>query len=122
MLSCVRFEELYYDLHMNTQIKTRCNKTNDQNRHSSAETIWRAYDSWWLIELGLHFRKETLGWPRPCFQSKEKSIRPIFALIGTPARPPKPRGIPHGWPSDKPRFPKIRFPVVKKTPFVIKTP
>jgi hypothetical protein len=130
----------------------------------TAETIWRAYDSRWPIEPGLHFRKETLGWTRPRFQSKEagdrwtwltalatwmiflarpivqdtplpwqkpqqlmtpqrvqQSIRPIFALIGTPARPPKQRGIPPGWPSGKSRTPKTRFPVVKKMPVVTKT-
>ncbi len=130
----------------------------------TVETIWRAYDSRWPIEPGLHFRKETLGWTRPRFQSKEtgdrwtwltalatwmidlarpivqdaplpwqkpqqqmtpqrvqQSIRPIFALIGTPARPPKPRGIPPGWPSGKSRTPKPRFRVVKKTPVVSKT-
>jgi len=130
----------------------------------TAETIWRAYESRWPIEPGLHFRKETLGWTRPRFQSKEagdrwtwltalatwmiylarpmvqdtplpwqkppqqmtpqrvqQSIRPIFALIGTPARAPKPRGIPPGWPSRKSRTPKPRFLVVKKTPVVSKT-
>jgi len=130
----------------------------------TAETIWRAYDSRWPIEPGLHFRKETLGWTLPRFQSKEtgdrwtwltalatwiiflaraivedaplpwqkpqqrmtpqrvqQSIRPIFALIGTPARPPKPRGIPPGWPSGKSRTPKTRFAVVKKTPVVSKS-
>ena len=130
----------------------------------NAETIWRAYESRWPIEPGLHFRKETLGWTRPRFQSKEagdrwtwltalatwmiflarpivqdaplpwqkpqqqmtpqrvqQGIHPIFALIGTPARPPKPRGIPPGWPSGKARTPKPRFRVVKKTPVVSKT-
>jgi len=130
----------------------------------TTETIWRAYDCRWPIEPALHFRKESLGWTRPRFQSKEtadrwtwltaiaawmiflarsivqdtplpwqkpqqqltpqrvqQSIRPIFALIGTPARPPKPRGIPPGWPSGKSRTPKTRFPVVKKTPVVAKT-
>jgi DDE superfamily endonuclease len=130
----------------------------------TVETIWRAYDSRWPIEPGLHFRKETLGWTQPRFQNKEtgdrwtwltalatwmiflarpivqdaplpwqkpqpqmtpqrvqQSIRPIFALIGTPARTPKPRGIPPGWPSGKSRKPRQRFPVVKKTPIVTKT-
>lgn len=130
----------------------------------TAETIWRAYDSRWPIEPGLHFRKETLGWTLPRFQSKEtgdrwawftalatwmiflartivedsplpwqkpqprmtpqrvqQSLHPIFALIGTPTRLPKTRGIPPGWPSGKPRKPKTRFPVVKKTPVVSKS-
>jgi len=130
----------------------------------TVQTIWRAYDSRWPIEPGLHFRKATLGWTLPRFQSKEagdrwtwltalatwmiflarpmvqdaplpwqkvqqrltpqrvqQSIRPIFALIGTPARPSKQRGIPPGWPTGKRRAPKTRFPVVKKTPVAVKT-
>ena len=130
----------------------------------TAETIWRGYESRWPIEPGFHFRKETLGWTMPRFQSAEagdrwtwltalatwmiflargivedsplpwqkpqqrltpqrvqQSIRPIFALIGTPARPPKRRGIPPGWPKGRLRTPKPRFPVVKKTPVTAKT-
>jgi len=37
----------------------------------SAETIWRGYESRWPIEPGLHFRKATLGWTMPRFQSAE---------------------------------------------------
>jgi len=41
-----------------------------------------------------------LPWQKPQQQMTpqrvQQSIRPIFALIGTPARPPKPRGIPPG--------------------------
>jgi DDE superfamily endonuclease len=130
----------------------------------TAQTIWRAYDSRWPIEPGLHFRKATLDWTLPRFQTKEagdrwtwltalatwmiflaqaivqdtprpwqkpqsrltpqrvqQSIRPLFALIGTPARPPKQRGIPPGWPKGKHRTPKLRYPVVKKTPVAAKT-
>ena len=130
----------------------------------TAQTIWRAYEARWPIEPGLHFRKATLGWTMPRFQSKEagdrwtwltalatwmiflaqaivedaplpwqkaqqrltpqrvqQSIRPIFALIGTPAPPPKQRGIPPGWPKGKRRSPKPRYPVVKKTPVAAKT-
>ena len=130
----------------------------------TAPTIWRAYEARWPIEPGLHFRKASLGWTLPKFQSKEagdrwtwltalatwmiflastivedaplpwqkvqqrltpqrvqQSIRPIFALIGTPARPPKQRGMPPGWPKGKRRTPKPRYPVVKKTPVTAKT-
>lgn len=129
----------------------------------TAQTIWRAYEARWPIEPGLHFRKATLGWTMPRFQSKEagdrwtwltalatwmiflaqaivedtplpwqktqqrltpqrvqQSIHPIFALIGTPAQPPKQRGIPPGWPKGKSRTPKPRYPVVKKTPVAAK--
>jgi len=139
-------------------------KTTPAGMVITAETIWRAYDSRWPIEPGLHFRKETLGWTLPRFQSTEagdrwtwltalaawmiffarpivqdtplpwqkpqprmtpqrvqQSLRPIFALIGTPARSPKPRGIPPGWPTGQPRTSKTRFPVVKKTPVVSKS-
>jgi len=135
-----------------------------QGQELNAETIWRAYDHRWPIEPGFHFRKETLGWTMPIFQSKEagdrwteitalatwivylarplvedtpypwqkpqqqltpqrvqQSIRPVFAQIASPARPPKPRGKASGWPKGKPRTPKQRFPVVKKTPVVAKT-
>jgi hypothetical protein len=130
----------------------------------TVQTIWRAYCSRWPIEPGLHFRKATLGWTLPRFQTKEagdrwtwltalavwmiflaqaivedtplpwqkpqqkltpqrvqQSIRPIFALIGTPARLPKPRGIPPGWPKGRRRTPKPRYSVVKKTPILAKT-
>jgi hypothetical protein len=66
-----------------------------------------------------------LPWQKPqpqmTPQRVQQSIRPLFALIGTPARPPKLCGIPPGWPSGKPRMPKTRFPVIKKTPVVTKT-
>jgi hypothetical protein len=34
-----------------------------------AEAIWRGYEHRWPIEPGLHFRKQTLGWTQPMFQS-----------------------------------------------------
>ena len=49
-------------------------------------------------------------------QRVQQSIQPIFALIGTPALPPKVRGKPPGWPKGKPRTLKQRHKVVKKTP------
>jgi hypothetical protein len=127
------------------------------------ETIWRAYISRWPIEPGIHFRKETLGWTMPRFQTKEagdrwteltaiacwllylarpivedtplpwqkpqqrltpqrvqQGIYPIFALLGSPARPPKKRGIAPGWPHGRQRTPKQRYAVVKKTPAAAK--
>lgn len=41
----------------------------------TVETIWRAYISRWPVEAGIRFRKETLGWTRPRFQSKEVGDR-----------------------------------------------
>ena len=130
----------------------------------NAETLWRAYIARWPVEPGIHFRKETLGWTLPRFQSKEacdlwteltaiaawiiflartivadvplpwqkpqqrltpqrvqQSLKPIFALIGSPAQAPKQRGKSPGWPKGKRRTPKVRFPVVKKHPTVAKT-
>lgn len=130
----------------------------------SVETLWQAYSSRWPVEAGIHFRKETLGWTQPRFQSREagdrwteltalacwmlflaraividnpwpwqkaqsqltpqrvqQSLRPIFALIGNPARLPKPRGKSPGWPKGRRRTPKPRFAVVKKTSTVTKT-
>jgi hypothetical protein len=130
----------------------------------TAETVWRAYISRWPIEPGIHFRKETLGWTLPRFQTKEagdrwteltaiacwiiflarpivadrplpwqkpqpcltpqrvqQSLRPIFAQIGSPARPPKMRGIAPGWPPGRQRTRKQRHAVVKKTAVAVQT-
>ena len=39
----------------------------------------------------------------------------ILAVIGTPARSPKPRGKSPGWKTGQPRKRRIRYPIVKKT-------
>jgi len=123
----------------------------------TAQTIWTAYVNRWPIEPGMRFRKETLGWTLPRFQSAEtgdtwtllvalahwmlflarplvrdnplpwqkaqtrltpqrvrQSLWTIFLQIGTPARPPKPRGKSPGWPKGRRRMPKERHQVVKK--------
>jgi len=54
-------------------------------------------------------------------QRVQQSLRPIFALIGNPARLPKPRGKSPGWPKGRHRTPKPRFAVVKKTSTAAKT-
>ena len=130
----------------------------------TVETLWRSYSSRWPVEAGIHFRKETLGWTQPRFQTKEagdrwteltalacwmiflaraivtdnplpwqktqsqltpqrvqQSLPPIFAWIGSPARPPKMRGKSPGWPKGRRRTPKPRYAVVKKTSLVVKT-
>jgi hypothetical protein len=50
----------------------------------TVETLWRAYISRWPIEPGIHFRKETLGWTLPRFQTKETGDRwtELTALAG----------------------------------------
>lgn len=130
----------------------------------TVETIWRAYTWRWPIEPAIHFRKDTLNWTSPRFQTKEagdrwteliglacwvlflarpivadaplpwqkpqqqltpqrvqQSIRPIFALIGCPARPPKVRGKSPGWTKGRRRTPKTRHSVVKKHPRAAQT-
>ena len=39
----------------------------------------------------------------------------ILAVIGTPARSPKPRGKSPGWKTGQSRKRRIRYPIVKKT-------
>jgi hypothetical protein len=61
-----------------------------------------------------------LPWQKPQArltpQRVRQSLKPIFALIGSPAPPPKTRGKSPGWPKGKGRTPKERFKVVKKRP------
>ena len=62
-----------------------------------------------------------LPWQKP--QSTEKltpgrvaqSLPGVLAIIGTPAKPPKPRGKSPGWEQGRKRPQKPRYPVVKKT-------
>jgi hypothetical protein len=49
-------------------------------------------------------------------QRVQQSLRPIFAQIGSPMRLPKMRGKAPGWRRGRPRTPKPRYRVVKKTP------
>ena len=44
-----------------------------------------------------------------------QSMGGVFAAIGTPAQPPKPRKKSPSWTPGKPRLRKNRFPTVKKT-------
>jgi hypothetical protein len=41
----------------------------------TVESFWRAYIARWPVEAGIHFRKETLGWTLPRFQTKEAGDR-----------------------------------------------
>jgi hypothetical protein len=41
----------------------------------TAETIWLAYTHRWPVEPGIRFRKQRLGWTRPCFHRKETGDR-----------------------------------------------
>ena len=73
----------------------------------------------WVLYLARQIVGDTpLPWQK--FQARltpqrvRQSLRPIFALIGSPAQKPKPRGKPPGWPKGRPRTPQARYPVVKK--------
>lgn len=55
-------------------------------------------------------------------QRVRQSLKPIFALIGSPAREPKRRGRPPGWPKGRPRTPKERHKVIKKGLAMARTP
>ena len=90
-------------------------------------TSQSAMDAWshlivlmsWQLWLA---RDECIDSPLP-WQSAQTKLSPgrvaqaffvILAAIGTPAKPPKPRGKAPGWPKDKPRTPRPRYPIVKK--------
>jgi hypothetical protein len=71
----------------------------------------------WLAHAIVH--DNPLPWQKK--QSKlspgrvAQSMGEVFAAIGTPSVPPKPRGKSPGWPAGKTRLRKIRYPTVKKT-------
>lgn len=80
----------------------------------------------WLLFLARPIVADApLPWQKPqqslTPQRVQQSLQPIFALIGSPARPPKLRGKAPGWPQGKRRAPKQRYPVVKKKPVAAKT-
>jgi len=82
------------------------------------ETIWRAYDHRWSIEPGNRFRKQTLNWTRPQFQTPEAGdrwttlvtlafwqlylARPLVADCPLPWQPKQihltPARVQQGWP------------------------
>jgi len=73
----------------------------------------------WMLFLARPLVEDMpLPWQKPQTrltpQRVRQSLKPIFALIGSPARAPKQRGKPPGWPNGKPRTPKQRYKVVKK--------
>jgi hypothetical protein len=73
----------------------------------------------WVIFLARNIVADTpLPWQkmqrRLTPQRVQQSLRPIFVLIGSPARPPKQRGKPPGWRKGRHRTPKASHPVVKK--------
>jgi DDE superfamily endonuclease len=80
----------------------------------------------WLIFLARSIVEDTpFPWQKPQShltpQRVQQSLRPIFALIGSPARSPKVCGNAPGWSKGRSRTPKSRYRVVKKTPDAAKT-
>lgn len=82
--------------------------------------------AYWMIFLARPIVADLpFPWQKPQSQLTpqrvQQSLQPIFALIGSPARPPKVRGKALGWPKGRQRAVKQRYKVVKKTPVVAKT-
>ena len=88
-----------------------------------------AGDRWsWLVALAVWLmylvrpivQDQPLPWQNPQTrltpQRAQQGLPLIFAQFGSPARKPKVRGIPPGWPKGRRRTPKQRFAVVKKLP------
>ncbi|MCH7663383.1 MAG: transposase [Chloroflexi bacterium] len=103
--------------------KQRLGWTTPQFQHKETGDRW----SWlvalavWLLFLARPIvADQPLPWQKP--QSKlspqrvQQALPLIFAQFGSPARKPKMRGKPPGWPRGKRRTPKQRFKVVKKQP------
>jgi hypothetical protein len=99
-------------------------------RFHSAETgdTWTclvALAHWMLFLARPMVKDHPLPWQKAqrCLtpQRVRQSLGTIFAQIGTPAQPPKPRGKSPGWPKGKPRTPKERHKVVKKGVAVAQT-
>ena len=101
--------------------KQRLHWTLPQGTTQQAINVWSdlvVLMSWqlWLA------RDACIDAPLP-WQSAQDKLTPgrvaqafaiILAAIGTPAKAPKPRGKAPGWPKDKPRPPRPRYPTVKK--------
>jgi hypothetical protein len=103
--------------------KQRLGWTTPQFHHKEIGDRW----SWlvalavWLLFLSRPIVADCpLPWQKPqrCLtpQRVQQSLPLIFAQFGSPARLPKTRGKSPGWPQGRPRTPKQRFKVVKKSP------
>jgi hypothetical protein len=75
----------------------------------------------WQLWLGREIVTDNpLPWQKPLAADSltpgrvAQAFSPILAVIGTPARWPKPRGKSRGWRENQKRRSKIRYPVVKK--------
>jgi hypothetical protein len=81
---------------------------------------WLVSLSVWLLYLARPVvQDQPLPWQKPQVrltpQRVQQGLCLIFAQFGSPARAPKVRGKPPGWPPGRRRKPKQRFAVVKKS-------
>jgi hypothetical protein len=92
-----------------------------QDKHSGDRWSWLVALAVWLFYLARPIVKDCpLPWQKPqqklTPQRVQQAFPVIFQQFGTPARAPKVRGKPPGWPKGRSRTPKARFKVVKKQP------
>lgn len=92
-----------------------------QNKETGDRWSWLVALAVWLFYLARPIvEDQPLPWQKPQIrltpQRVQQGLPLIFAHFGSPARMPKLRGIPPGWPKGCRRTPKQRFAVVKKLP------
>jgi hypothetical protein len=92
-----------------------------QNKETGDRWSWFVALAVWLFYLARPIvEDQPLPWQKPQIrltpQRVQQGLPLIFAQFGSPARMPKLRGIPPGWPKGRRRTPKQRFAVVKKLP------
>ena len=90
-----------------------------QDKETGDRWSWLVALAVWLLFLARPIVEDhPLPWQKPqnnlTPQRVQQSLPLIFAQFGSPARKPKVRGKPPGWPKGKPRTPKPPFKVVKK--------
>jgi len=92
-----------------------------QDKETGDRWSWLVALAVWMLYLARPIvHDHPLPWQKPqrrlTPQRVQQGLPLIFAQFGSPARSPKLRGIPPGWPKGHHRSPKQRFKVVKKQP------
>lgn len=92
-----------------------------QDKDTGDRWSWLVALAVWMFYLARPFvQDQPLPWQKPQTrltpQRVQQGLPLIFAQFGSPARMPKLRGIPPGWPKGRRRTPKQRFAVVRKLP------
>jgi hypothetical protein len=92
-----------------------------QDKETGDRWSWLVALAVWLLYLVRPIvQDQPLPWQKPQSrltpQRVQQGLPLIFAQFGSPARMPKVRGIPPGWPKGRHRTPRPRLPVVKKQP------